>query len=98
MRDGGVVDGRRVVSAEWLEASFTPAYRPGEWPDDYADSALSSYGYQWWLLADSAVAAVGKDGQYLYVDPRSDVVVVRTGTSQGGIGWLDLLREVAAGR
>jgi CubicO group peptidase (beta-lactamase class C family) len=96
--DGGAVDGDQIMSAEWLAASFAPAYRPSEWPADYAGSALTNYGYQWWLVGDSAVVALGKDGQYLYVDTSRDVVIVRTGTSQGGIGWLDLLVEIAAQR
>jgi CubicO group peptidase (beta-lactamase class C family) len=92
--DDGAVDGQPVISPEWLGASFTPAYEADEWPADYAGSALSNYGHQWWL-ADEAVLALGKDGQYLYIDQDRDVVIVRTGTSQGGVGWVDLLQEVA---
>ena len=92
--DGGAVDGQQVISPEWLAVSFTPAYEAERWPADYAGSALTNYGYQWWLT-DDAVLALGKDGQYLYIDPNRDAVVVRTGTSQGGIGWVDLLQEVA---
>lgn len=94
--DGSAVDGRQLIPAEWLAASFAPAYDPSEWPADYAGSALTNYGYQWWLVDGSAAVALGKDGQYLYVDPSRDVVIVRTGTSQGGIAWLDLLVEIAA--
>ncbi len=92
--DDGAVEGQQVISPEWLAASFTPAYDASRWPADYAGSALANYGYQWWLT-DEAVLALGKDGQYIYIDPNRDVVIVRTGTSQGGIGWVDLLQEVA---
>ncbi|WP_372593404.1 serine hydrolase domain-containing protein [Actinotalea sp.] len=93
--DDGVVDGTRLVPEGWLADSFSPAYPPERWPTSLADSPLTGYGYQWWLAGDDAVVALGKDGQYLYVDRSRDVVVVRTGTSQGGIGWVDLLAEIA---
>ncbi len=93
--DEGAVDGSRVVPAAWLAESFEAAYGPEEWPADYDGTALTNYGYQWWLAGDDAVVALGKDGQYLYVDRARHMVIVRTGTSQGGIGWVDLLVEIA---
>lgn len=92
--DRGQVDGQSLLPAMWLDASFTAAYAVAEWPADYQGSALVNYGYQWWLT-DTAVAGIGKDGQYLFVDPTRNLVIVRTGTSQGGIGWIDLLTEIA---
>ncbi len=94
---GGLVlgDGMGILSPEWLTDSFTPAYPPEAWPADYDGTALTNYGYQWWIAGDEAVVALGKDGQYLYVDRARDVIVVRTGASQGGIGWVDLLVEIA---
>ncbi len=92
--DRGEVESRTLVPASWLDASFAPGYAPAEWPADYQESALVNYGYQWWLT-DTAVAGIGKGGQYLFVDPARDLVIVRTGTSQGGIGWLDLFIEIA---
>lgn len=92
--DRGEVDGESLLPATWLDASFTAAYAATEWPADYQESALVNYGYQWWLT-DTAVAGIGKDGQYLFVDPTQNLVIVRTGTSRGGIGWLDLITEIA---
>ncbi len=92
--DDGVVAGTRLVPEGWMAASFAPGFPAEEWPAEYAGTRLAGYGYGWWLAGD-AVVALGKDGQYLYVDRLRDVVVVRTGTSQGGIGWVDLLAEVA---
>jgi len=92
--DGGMSDGTEVISREWLDASFTPHYGPDGWPADYTDTSLNDYGYQWWLLDDGSVLALGKNGQYLYIDTARRVVLVRTGTSQGS-GWLGILREVA---
>jgi len=65
---------RQVVSESWVEDSITPS------------RAYVGYGYQWWLLgrdtpslpADT-YAAIGVDGQYVYVIPSLDLVVVRSG-------------------
>ncbi len=42
--------------------------------------------------------AVGKYGQFIFVDPESDVVIVRNGTGMGKIPykqWYALLMEIA---
>lgn len=93
VRDG-LWEGEQLVSAQWLQSSFQPAYQEDRWPLDYADSPLVNYGYGWWLTGDAWIA-LGKDGQYLYVDPARDAVIVRLGESQGDIGWVDILKQVA---
>ena len=73
--DRGARDGRQIVPTGWVEASLSPS------------SAYEGYGYQWWLLGrteagipDDTFAALGHDGQYIYVIPSLDLVVVRNGT------------------
>jgi CubicO group peptidase (beta-lactamase class C family) len=66
--------GEQVVPREWVEESLVPAP-----PSDGA------YGYQWWLdqppgLPEDVFAALGHDGQFIYVIPSLDLVVVRNGT------------------
>jgi CubicO group peptidase (beta-lactamase class C family) len=94
LNDGGWGE-EQLVSPDYLVASFTPAYGADSWPHDYESSLLTNYGYQWWLIGEEAIVAVGKDGQYLYVHPGNNVVVVRLGESQGGIGWIDILHQIA---
>jgi CubicO group peptidase (beta-lactamase class C family) len=74
--------GEQLLSAGWLEASFEPGFSADRWPSDYDDSPLVNYGYEWWLTEDARVA-IGKGGQYLYVDPVRDIVIVRLGETQG---------------
>ena len=73
LRAPGHVGHEQVVPRAWVEASLTPAPRS----DD-------GYGYQWWLdkddrLPDDTFVARGHDGQYIYVIPSLDLVVVRNG-------------------
>ncbi|MCC5950813.1 MAG: hypothetical protein JJU45_01840 [Acidimicrobiia bacterium] len=64
-----------MVPAEWVTESIEPS------------PAADYYGYQWWLVGayddgvpDDTYAAIGVDGQYVYVIPSLDLVVVRNGT------------------
>jgi CubicO group peptidase (beta-lactamase class C family) len=86
--------GQQLLPASWLEASFEPGFSADRWPSDYDSSPLVNYGYEWWLTEDARVA-IGKGGQYLYVDPVRDMVIVRLGETQGDLGWVDVLRQVA---
>lgn len=92
----GSWEGEQLVPADYLESSFISAHREDDWPPDYENSLLTSYGYQWWLIGEEAIVALGKDGQYLYVHPGHNVVVVRLGESQGGIGWIDILHQIGS--
>jgi len=94
----GTFDDVRILDTAWINASLENAFSSEGWPDEYEGSPLVGYGFQWWLVDGGGVLALGKDGQYLYIDPAADVVIVRTGTSQGGISWLPIILQVAAAR
>jgi len=63
----GVWEGERIVSEEWLEQSTQP-YIEGNL-EDY-------YGYMWWLNESGFYAGIGYGGQYMYVVPWADLVVI----------------------
>ena len=74
MLDGGRANGRQVVPADWVHTSTAPS-APA---DDKMPGIPTGYAMQWWLLDNSgAYSAVGLQGQYIYVDPRSRTVVVK---------------------
>jgi CubicO group peptidase (beta-lactamase class C family) len=63
----------QVVPTSWVEDSLEPAPHSND-----------EYGYQWWLTDVEGVptemfAAQGHDGQFIYVVPSLDLVVVRNG-------------------
>jgi CubicO group peptidase (beta-lactamase class C family) len=66
----------QVVPEAWVAESLVPS-APSE-------EAGEPYGYQWWLGepagTEDVFAAVGHDGQWIYVIPGLDMVVVRNGT------------------
>jgi CubicO group peptidase (beta-lactamase class C family) len=72
----GVVGGQPIVPAPWIEASFVPRTR-SRWSDQ-------TYGYGWWareLAGQDVRFAWGFGGQYIFVVPALDLVVVTTSSS-----------------
>ena len=92
---GGVWDGERLISEEWIDFVRTPA--------PAADVRGNDYGGQWWLVPDDrtdvppdAYSTAGNRGQYVIVVPSHDLVIVRRGLDWGrqGFNRWDLTREV----
>ena len=68
--DGGVANGKRIVSEEWIRESTQPHAEES--------SGRGGYGLQWWTIGGSeAFAAIGLQGQYIYIDPTTRTVVVK---------------------
>ncbi len=68
--NGGIADGRRIVSNDWIRQSTGPS--------GPADAHRGGYGLQWWMVGESgAFAAIGLQGQYIYIDPATRTVVVK---------------------
>ena len=68
--NGGVANGQRIVSEDWIKLSTQPS--GGE------DQRRGSYGYQWWTMGNSeAFSAIGLQGQYIYIDPDTETVIVK---------------------
>ncbi len=68
----GVWGGRQLIPAKWIEDS-TRKQSEGGFPE------YTGYGYLWWVTNDSgyeAFYAAGYGGQYVYVVPDLDLVVV----------------------
>ena len=90
-RSGDVENLEGQAAAFYFVQLFGSGFYRAE--ERWANAALD-YGYQWWLT-ENAWVALGKGGQYLYIDPARQVVIVRLGKTQGNLGWVDILRQVA---
>lgn len=81
MLDGGMANGRRILTQEWVEESTTAG--PGGAGDGLG------YAYLWWTIAGTdAFTMLGGEGQFVYVDPSSATVIVKlshipVGTPEG---------------
>jgi CubicO group peptidase (beta-lactamase class C family) len=67
----GVWEEEQIVPENWIESSSTAHIQRKYIPDFY-------YGYHWWVKPNNYYNAVGINGQWMYVVPEYDLVVVFT--------------------
>jgi CubicO group peptidase (beta-lactamase class C family) len=76
--NGGNWNGKQIISPSWVKQSITPSNRAG---------SASYYQYQWWIPSKGTFLAQGILGQYIYVDPSKNLVIVRLGANKGEADW-----------
>ncbi len=64
MGGGVLADGTRVLPEGWMEESTTPS------------KAYEGYGYLWWLMPDGTYAAQGIFGQLIWVNTKTETIIV----------------------
>ncbi len=65
--NGGEWNGEQIVPADWVQASTRK----------YIDATLQDgYGYQWWMEDSGIYMALGYAGQFIFVVPEEELVVV----------------------
>lgn len=86
----GEWNGRRIVSKDWVRAATAA---------DTTTDPADFYQYLWWVDAErpGRFYALGNLGQYVYVAPDADAVIVRTGRDWGvdNRTWLATFRDVS---
>lgn len=89
----GSFNGQEIIGSEWIKES-TIAGSPLAKED--SDSSLLAdrcvgYQYMWYSIGNAKGGydffAAGKYGQYLYVSPENETVIVRTGRDTGDVLW-----------
>ena len=88
--NGGKVDDRQVVPADWVARSTRPHVRSGRDRTRY-------YGYGWWIKAMAgfeAPYAWGYGGQFIMLVPELGLVIVTTSSSQPGDGRRSHIRSL----
>jgi len=71
----GLWNGEPVVPAQWITVS-TQTHVP-------AGTLQDGYGYHWWVAPPQMYLALGYGGQFLFVVPEKDMVVVFTSSLEG---------------
>jgi CubicO group peptidase (beta-lactamase class C family) len=77
---GGDWEGRRVVPEHWVRESIVPDKPYLVHSGAYTPDWTIGYQYQWWVPdgSDGEFMAIGVWGQYIYVNPRRNVIIVKT--------------------
>ena len=74
---------QQIVPESWIDAGTTPQFT---WRETYGAQRGTTYGYLWWVAqspATNAIFAWGFGGQFAYIVPSLDLVVVATTQWQG---------------
>jgi CubicO group peptidase (beta-lactamase class C family) len=80
-------NGKRIVSENWVETSTS---------QDTTQGSVWYYQYQWWLPTQSGdFMAEGILGQYVYVNPDKNLIIVRLGKKQGEANWWGIFPAMA---
>jgi CubicO group peptidase (beta-lactamase class C family) len=83
----GMYEGTQIIDSAWVEKSTRQTGSDGaRW-----------YQYQWWPLneKEGSFMANGILGQYLYVNPAKNIIIVRMGKKNGDISWVKLMGEIS---
>ncbi len=82
--DGGKnYQGQQIINEEWVQESVRVQedhLKPGI--DNPASDSGFGYGYQWWIpmYPDGDYTAIGIYGQFVYVNPKENIVIAKTST------------------
>lgn len=80
-------EGKQIVSEAWVTQSTKV---------DTTNASKWYYQYQWWLPSkDGDFMAKGILGQYIYVNPEKDLIIVRLGKKDSDKDWKKIFKEIA---
>ena len=104
--NGGLWEGEQVIPKAWVDESIQPLL-PENYSDYYNDWVKAMpgqgyYKYMWWGMVreDGSYdfTAEGDKGQFIYVSPGNNMVIIRNGIKFGipSEEWLKLFYEFAS--
>src|SRR5690606_36816833 len=77
--NNGNWNGKQLVSENWVNNSTKI---------DTSNGSAWYYQYQWWFpSSDGDFVAQGILGQYIYVNPKKNLIIVRLGKNKGEVDW-----------
>lgn len=79
---------QQIVSEKWVEKSIQ---------SDTTEGSVNYYQYNWWLPTPGKdFLAEGFLGQYIYVNPSKNLIIVRLGKKEGKTNWWKVFRNLAS--
>jgi CubicO group peptidase (beta-lactamase class C family) len=86
-KNKGNWNGKQIVSQRWVEESTRL---------DTSEGSVNFYQYQWWLpTPNEDFMAEGILGQFVYVNPTKDLIIVRLGKKEGKADWWSIFTSLA---
>lgn len=86
-KNEGNWNGVQIVSKQWVKQSTMA---------DTLNGSANFYQYQWWLpVPGEDFMAEGILGQFVYVNPSKDLIMVRLGKNEGNADWWSIFTSLA---
>lgn len=85
--NNGRYNGMQIIPETWVGKTMSVI-------NDSRDSQNYSYTYNWRVKDDGAIFAKGVLGQYIYVFPKKNVIIVRLGKKTDGINWPYFIEKI----
>jgi CubicO group peptidase (beta-lactamase class C family) len=80
-------NGQQIVSPSWVEESTK---------SDTTEGSIANYQYQWWMPTPGQdFMAEGILGQFVYVNPAKNLIIVRLGKKTGKADWWPIFTSLA---
>ena len=80
-------NGKQIINTDWVTQSTKV---------DTSNGSAWFYQYQWWLPSQEGdFMAQGILGQYIYVNPNKNIVIVRLGKTTADVEWKELFMQIA---
>ena len=103
--NGGRWDGSQILSEQWVQESTQDEAKPSGYYREDAEFFARGHYYKYFWWGDkrpgdkSDFHAAGNKGQYIYISPQKNVVIVRTGFDYGipPSRWFRLFYQLADG-
>ncbi|MEH7251427.1 hypothetical protein V7111_04815 [Neobacillus niacini] len=100
--NGGTFNGQYILNGKWIKLSTLSEIplNSDEYKDSFLENRNIGYKYMWYSTPNNNGGldyfAMGKYGQYLYMSPENNIVILRTGKSMGKVdSWPDIFKEVS---
>ncbi len=79
-------DGNQIISKNWVDNSTKL---------DSLNGSDLGYQYQWWIPNKKGdFMAEGILGQFIFVSPKENLIIVRLGKNYGRTNWIDIFEQI----
>ncbi len=97
----GFWNGTQIIDGEWLNLSTLCEFpiADNEYEGSFLEGKNIAYKYMWYCTPSDQsgydIAAWGKSDQILYISPANNLVILRTGTTDGGVSnWVETIKDI----
>lgn len=97
----GYFNGSQIINGEWLKNSTLCEFpiNGAEYENTFLSGKNIGYRYMWYSAPSAQsgydIIAWGKSDQILYISPANNIVILRTGKTDGGVpNWVEAIKGI----